>query len=163
MLDVGEALAGIDEALCCVITTVAIHAQTVFANARGQPREVTVAADEAETSKAAGMEEIHRVDDQSAVTRVLADGVAVLLNWVKSVVRDDIAPGGEVLSGEVAIDTAHGDPGIAGEILDDCCECVARDIIGVDQQRERRQISVHLDRKGIIVSVCAGVGRMSGA
>ena len=28
-------------------------------------------------------------------------------------------------------------------------ECVARDVIGVDQQRERGQISVHLYRKGI--------------
>ena len=57
----------------------AVDVEPLLADARGEAGEVAVGGDEAEAVEAAGMQQVHRVDDERDVGGVLAGGVGELL------------------------------------------------------------------------------------
>lgn len=78
-----------------------IYDKTVFPDPRRQSGEIAIAADQAEALEASGMQQIHRVDDQGAITGILSNGVPVLLNGMNGVLGELYLPATEVWRGEV--------------------------------------------------------------
>ena len=89
-----EAGAGLAEALRGLGLADAVDVDPLLADAGGEPGEVAVRGDQAEAVEAAGMQEVHGVDDQRDVGRVLAGGVGELLLGEDGVAGEHPLPAG---------------------------------------------------------------------
>ena len=79
VFDIDEPVACIPEGLGRLPLAKAADRHPLLTQALRQPREVTVRRNEAEAVEAALMQQVHGVDDEGDVRRVLAPGVAALL------------------------------------------------------------------------------------
>jgi hypothetical protein len=104
-----------------------------FPQAHGQPGEVAIARDEAEAVKALGVQEVHRVDDQRAVRRVLARGVRELLDWLDSVALQHLLPGGAGRRREIAVDALHGRLAEASDLGQQTVDHGGLRVVGIDE------------------------------
>lgn len=66
--------------------------EPIFANSRGQSREVTVAADQAEPIEPAPVQQVHCVNDERAVTGIFPYRItSTLSDYLKDIcVRHDV-------------------------------------------------------------------------
>src|SRR5690348_3151461 len=71
-VEIDELVARGDERARRLALAEAVDRHALLADPRGKPREVAVARDDAEAVEAAGVEQVHGVDDHRAVGRVLA-------------------------------------------------------------------------------------------
>ena len=74
-----EPPAGLTEAFRSLVLAKAKDIHALFADSRGKPREITVGGDEAEAIEPAAVQEVHGVNNQCDVGRVLADGMSKVL------------------------------------------------------------------------------------
>ena len=107
VLGVDEDLAGFHESGRRVFPPDAHHKKAFLADASGQPCVVAVAGSEAETVHRALVEDVHGIDDQRAVRRIFADGVAKLLDGLDGVVVQHVFPAFHLRGGPVAVNAAH--------------------------------------------------------
>ena len=108
----------------------------LLADARGEAGEVAVRGDEAEAVEAAGVQQVHRVDDQRDVGRVLAGGVGELLLRQDGVPGQHLLPAGLLALGEVAVDAAQARLADLGHLLEEAVGDLGRGVVGVDQDGE---------------------------
>src|SRR5690242_16623698 len=100
---VDEAVAGGDEGAGRLALAEAVDGQARLADAPRQRGEVAVAGDDAEAVEAAGVEQVHRIDDHRRVGGVLALGVAELLDRLDRQGEQLVLPAAQVVVGPVAV------------------------------------------------------------
>jgi len=108
VLGVDEQIAGVDERFRRLLLADAHDESPFLADARGQAGVVAVAGDDAEALDQFTVHDVHGVDDQGAVSGVLAHGVAELLDGLHGVVVQGVLPGVHVRSCPVAVNAADG-------------------------------------------------------
>nr|WP_233200070.1 hypothetical protein [Ottowia massiliensis] len=77
---VNETVAGVAKSFGRFFIAESICDESIGAYSGGQGREIAVAGNQAETIKSAAVEQVHRVDDQFHIRRVLAFGIGELLH-----------------------------------------------------------------------------------
>lgn len=107
--------------------------EPIFANSRGQSREVTVAADQAEPIEPAPVQQVHCVNDERAVTGIFPYRITVLLDGVDAMVGECFTPFCKLWRSEVAIDSAYGKASIAGYFFNDRRNDVWRIVVRINQ------------------------------
>ena len=98
-----------------------------------EPGEVGVAGDDREGVEVAGVEQVHRVDDQRGVGGVLAHGVGELLDRLDRVAVELVLPADEVLRRPVAVGALDRRDAVARELLEDGGGVGGGRVVGVDQ------------------------------
>lgn len=137
------------------------HDHVALAQTCGQAREVAVGGDDDEPVDLAGVQDVHRVDDERGVGRVLARllaglvalDVTELLDGRDGVVEQLGAPLGRLRVGEVAVDAAVRRHAVAGNLVEDDGKVLGGDVVRVDEERETRLI-VYFVVHVVSVSVC---------
>ena len=89
---VDEATTRLPEALRRFPLPEPVHVQSLLADAGCKPGEIAVGRDEAEPVKSPAVQEIHGIDHQGDVGRVLACRIGELLLGDDGVLRQDIGP-----------------------------------------------------------------------
>ena len=79
-VEINELVASGDERARCLALPKTIDGDALLTDAGSEASKVTVARDDAEAGEAAGIEQVHGVDDHRAIGRVLAGGVSELLD-----------------------------------------------------------------------------------
>jgi hypothetical protein len=74
----------------------AVDVGALFAQARGEAGKVAVGRYQTEAREPSGMQQIHGIDDQCDIRRVLALGVGKLLVRIDGVFLQDVGPGFEL-------------------------------------------------------------------
>ena len=119
VLDEDEPLAGLAERLGRLLAADAEDVEPLFADAAGEAREVAVRGHQDEAVEAPGVQEIHGVDDQRDVGRVLAFRVGELLVREHGEVLEFLVPATQLLVGEVAVDPSDAGFAERGHLLED--------------------------------------------
>ena len=136
-LGVDELVAGRYERRRRLLLAEAVDDETGFADARGEPREIAVARNDAETAEPAGVEQIHRVDDQRRIGRVLAGRVAELLDRLDRVRQQRFLPALELRAGPVAVDALDRRGAVLGDLGEQAVDDGGLRVVGVDENGER--------------------------
>jgi hypothetical protein len=139
VLRVDEPAAGLPEALRRLLLAEAEHVDALFADARGQPREVAVRRHQAEAVEPPAMQQVHRVDHQRDVGGILAGRIGELLLRHDRMSRQRIGPRLRARAGEVAIDPAHAGFADLGDLLEQPVDDLGRGIVGVDEHGQTRR------------------------
>ena len=85
-------------------------------------REVAVGRDNAEGVESLLIQKVHRIDDEGGIRRILAYGVAVLLDRLNGVVEQFFFPGVKRGRGPIAVNALVYQVAHAGRFLkDDAC------------------------------------------
>ena len=95
--------------------------------------EVGVAAHQREGLDVAGVQQVHRVDDERRVGGVLADGEGVLVDGADGAGVELAGPAAEALGREVAVRALDGRGAVLGELLEQRLRVLGRGVVGVDE------------------------------
>src|SRR5690606_4857393 len=98
-----ELVAGGDEGLRRLLLAEAVHLGARFAQPRGERREIAVGGYEAIAVHVAGVQQVHRIDDQRRIAGILAARVAELLDRLDREAVQVLLPGAESRGGPVAV------------------------------------------------------------
>ena len=129
-------MAGIAECLGGFLFAEAIDEQPLFSKPHGQAGEVAVAGDQTVAIEAAGVEQIHGVDDHGAVGRILTRGVGELLDRFDRVPVQDLVPRCAVGRGEIAIDSPDRRFTETGDFLEQTLDNPGLGVVRVDEDGE---------------------------
>ena len=99
-------------------------------------REVAIAGDDAEAIDAAGVEQVHGVDHERDVGRVLASDVLTLLDGPDAVPGEQGHPGRKTRGRPVAVDPFDGGATVVLDLGEKGLEQAVGDVVGVDQDGE---------------------------
>lgn len=108
-----------------------------------QARVVAVARHDAESVHALLVQNVHRVDDQRRIGRVLACRIGVLLNGRDGVLQQHLFPGGEFRVGEIPVNAFYRRCAVVGDLIQNILYLAVRDVVGIDQHREFLVIQFH--------------------
>ncbi len=98
-----------------------------------QPGEVAVAGDDREGVERAGVQQVHRVDDQRGVRGVLAGRVGELLDRLDGVPVQLLLPAHQLLGRPVAVGALDGRHAVPRELLEQGARVAGGGVVGVDQ------------------------------
>ena len=107
-LSVGEAGARLDEGFGSVLHTDAHHEETLLADTVCQARVVAVTGHDTEAVHESRVQEVHGVDDERSVSRVLGTGVGELLDGSDGVVVEPLLPDPHLRERPVGVYPSHG-------------------------------------------------------
>ncbi|SOY52707.1 hypothetical protein CBM2592_A280128 [Cupriavidus taiwanensis] len=79
-----------------------------FPNACCQTCKIAVAGHQAKTIEPSGIQQVHSIDDEGAICRILPGGIGELLHRFDGVFVEHLLPGGATRRGEVTINSLHG-------------------------------------------------------
>lgn len=136
VLDEDEAPAGLAQGLRRVASADAEHLQSLLAEPAREPCEIAVRGDEHESVESPGVHQVHRVDDERDVGRVLAFRVRKLLVGDEREDRELLLPAPKQRSGEVPVDSPHARLAEGRDLLEDGVCPLRRSVVGVDQHRQ---------------------------
>ena len=88
------------------------------------------------------MKQVHGVDDQGDVGRILSSRIGELLLGYDGVLRQDIGPALGPCIGEVAVDAADAGLPDLGNLLEQAIRNLCRRIVGIDQNGETGRASL---------------------
>src|SRR5690606_16010471 len=135
---IDEAGAGLTEALGRLLFAEAIDRDALFADACGQPGEVAVRRHQAEAVEPSRMQQVHRVDDQGDVARVLALGVLEVLLPLDRPARQDVDPALQRWVGRIAVDAPGRGLAQGGDLAKKRLGDPGRGVLAVDQHGQAR-------------------------
>lgn len=105
-------------------------------DARCQAGEIAVGGDEAETVETAGVQQVHRIDDQSDIRGILAAGIGEVLVRLDRVPGEHVGPGFQSGSRKIAIDSPDARLPDTGDLLEQPGRDPGRRVVGVNQNRQ---------------------------
>jgi hypothetical protein len=129
-----EDFTGIDEGTRCGLLANTYNQQALLTYSCGQPGVVAVAGNEAKPAARAAVQDVHGVNDHGAVSGVLADGIAELLDGLNGVHLQGVFPPFHGLGGPVAVDTADGDETILAGFSEYRLDQGWLGVIAIDEQ-----------------------------
>ena len=137
VFEVDEAVAGLAEGFRGAALAEAVHGQAAGADAGGKRGEVAVAGDEAEAVKGAAVEQIHRINDEAHVGRVLAFGVGELLYRDERVFEQHVFfPALRFGAAPVAVDAFDAGDAVFGDFGKEAADGAGGGVVGVDEDGE---------------------------
>ena len=135
-LDIDEFVARFDERLGGLLLPETEYFPSRFADAARQAGVVAVARHDAESVDRLFVQDVHRVDYQRRIRRVLACRVGVLLDRGDRILEQHAFPCRELRVGEIAVDTLDRRRAVVGDFVEYVLDFPVRDVVGVDQHRE---------------------------
>src|SRR5690606_27384922 len=128
--------AGLAEALRRRRAADAVDIDPLFPDPRGEAGEVGIRRHQAETVEPPGMEEVHRVDDEGDVRRVLARRVGELLLGEDGVTLQHLLPSRLLALGEIAIDPPQARLTDLRHLLEERVGDLRAGVVRIDEDRE---------------------------
>src|SRR5207237_1760250 len=101
-------------------------------DAGANPGKIAALRHQAESVESPHVKQVHRVDDQGYVGRILSRRIGELLLRYDGVLRQNIGPALGPCIGEVAIDAADARLADLGNLLEQSIRDLCRSIVGVD-------------------------------
>ena len=135
-LYIDEFVARFDERLGGFLFSETEHLPSRFSDAACQAGVVAVARHDAESVDRLFVQDVHRVDYQRRIRRVLACRVGVLLDRGDRILEQHAFPCRELRVGEIAVDTLDRRRAVVGDFVEYVLDFPVRDVVGVDQHRE---------------------------
>ena len=130
--------------LGCLLFTKAKNVDALLTDSRSKACEVAVGRDQAKAVETATVQEIHRVDYEGDVGRLLTSRVGELLLGDNRVLREHIDPGLRAGACEVAINAPNACLADLGDLLEQAVNDLCRGVVSVYQDgKSWRALSIY--------------------
>ncbi len=132
-VEINKLVAGGDEGAGRLAFPKTVDGDALLTDAGGEASKVTVARDDAEAGEAAGIEQVHGVDDHCAIGRVLAGRIGELLDRLNRMFEQAFLPALQVGAGPVAVDALDARHAIIGDLGQEADNDLRRGVVAIDQ------------------------------